>query len=140
MPKTKKSISKRDDMSLLREILKVQKEILKEILKLIKSSSADAAVLKKENVSFTKRENEIAKLVLKEYRNKEIAEALLISPKTVESHIHNIIKKLKVRSCAGMVKYADRDFLRRIAPNFWGLKDFAVFRESEILYLFLPES
>ena len=124
MPKTKKSISKRDDMSLLREILKVQKEILKEILKLIKSSSADAAVLKKENVSFTKREN-------------EIAEALFISPKTVESHIHNIIKKLKVRSCAGMVKYADRDFLRRIAPNFWGLKDFAVFRQSEIYRLIL---
>jgi len=116
MPKTKKSISKRDDMSLLREILKVQKEILK----LIKSSGTNASVLKKENVSFTKRENEIAKLVLKEYRNKEIAEALFISPKTVESHIHNILKKLKVRSRAGMVKYADRDFLRRIAPKHWG--------------------
>ncbi|MBU0666357.1 MAG: LuxR C-terminal-related transcriptional regulator [Nanoarchaeota archaeon] len=122
MPKTKKSISKRDDMSLLREILKVQKEILKEILRLIKSSGTDAAtvVLKKENVSFTKRENEVAKLVLKEYKNKEIAEALSISHKTVETHIHNIIKKLQVKTRVGIVRYADKNFLRRIAPKHWG--------------------
>ena len=91
-----------------------------ETLKLIKSPGTDAAVLKKENISFTKKENEIAKLVLKEYKNKEIAEALSISHKTVETHIHNIIKKLKVRSRAGMVKYADKNFLRRIAPKHWG--------------------
>lgn len=119
MPKTKKSIYKRDDMSLLREISKVQEETLK-LVKSLKSSGTDGVVLKKENVSFTKRENEIAKLVLKEYKNKEIAEALSISHKTVETHIHNIIKKLQVKTRVGIVRYADKNFLRRIAPKHWG--------------------
>ena len=125
MPKTKVLICNYEDVFRigLQEISKNKEKFSvqnpKEILKRIKNST-DAVVLKKENVNFTKRENEIAKLVLKEYKNNEIAEALFISHKTVESHIHNILKKLKVRSRAGMVKYADRDFLRRIAPKHWG--------------------
>jgi len=36
--------------------------------------------------------------------NKEIAKALFISPRTVETHRRNLIQKLKVKSSVGLVK------------------------------------
>lgn len=44
------------------------------------------------------REAEVLKLAAKGYRSKEIAEALSLSPQTVETHFRNIYEKLHVRS------------------------------------------
>lgn len=46
----------------------------------------------------TKQEQNVLELMLKEYSNKEIAEALFISVSTVKTHINNIYKKLNVNS------------------------------------------
>ena len=43
--------------------------------------------------SFTKREVEIIKLLCKGYKTKEISKTLFISPKTIEKHRSNIIKR-----------------------------------------------
>ncbi|TRO65142.1 helix-turn-helix transcriptional regulator [Christiangramia sabulilitoris] len=43
--------------------------------------------------SFTKREKEIISLLCKGYKTKEISDALFISPKTIEKHRSNIIKR-----------------------------------------------
>ncbi len=43
--------------------------------------------------SFTKREKEIIALLCKGYKTKEISDALFISPKTIEKHRSNIIKR-----------------------------------------------
>lgn len=59
-----------------------------------------------ENVQLTKREREILKLITNELTTNEIAEALFISPYTVETHRKNLIQKLGVRNLAGLVRYA----------------------------------
>lgn len=54
----------------------------------------------------SKRELEILKLIVDEFKNKDIAEQLNISVSTVETHKKNLIKKLQVKTTVGLVKYA----------------------------------
>jgi two-component system, NarL family, nitrate/nitrite response regulator NarL len=63
---------------------------------------------KKENeeAHLTDREVEIVRLIEKEYNNKQIAEALFISERTVETHRKNIFRKTNTNSVIGLVKYA----------------------------------
>ena len=63
---------------------------------------------KKENADahLTGREIEIIRLIEKEYNNKQIAEALFISERTVETHRKNIFRKTNTNSVIGLVKYA----------------------------------
>ena len=48
--------------------------------------------------SLTERERQVADLVVARYTNPEIAEALFLSPKTVETHLRHIFHKLHVTS------------------------------------------
>ena len=52
------------------------------------------------------REKEVLKLIAKGKSNKEIAEALFISVRTVESHRANIMAKLRLKNTAELVKHA----------------------------------
>ncbi len=63
---------------------------------------------KKQNIEahLTARETEIIRLIEKEYNNKQIAEALFISERTVETHRKNIFRKTNTNSVIGLVKYA----------------------------------
>jgi two-component system, NarL family, nitrate/nitrite response regulator NarL len=63
---------------------------------------------KKENeeAHLTGREVEIIRLIEKEYSNKQIAETLFISERTVETHRKNIFRKTNTGSVIGLVKYA----------------------------------
>lgn len=54
----------------------------------------------------TKREIEVIKLIVQELSSSEIAEKLFISLGTVETHRHNIFKKLNVKNSIGLVKFA----------------------------------
>ena len=54
----------------------------------------------------TDREIEIIRLIEREYNNKQIAEALFISERTVETHRKNIFRKTNTNSVIGLVKYA----------------------------------
>jgi DNA-binding NarL/FixJ family response regulator len=56
----------------------------------------------------TRRELEIVKLVAEGYSTKEIAEALMISEKTVERHRANILEKLGLRDRVALTRYAIR--------------------------------
>lgn len=60
----------------------------------------------KKTVTLTKRENEILKLFAEGLANKEIADKLFISIRTVESHKNNIMQKLELKSTVELVKYA----------------------------------
>lgn len=64
--------------------------------------------IKKDNVEahLTAREIEIVKLIEKEFSNKDIADHLFISERTVETHRKNIFRKTKTNSVIGLVKYA----------------------------------
>ena len=54
----------------------------------------------------TQREKEVLKLVGEGYHNKEIANYLCISPKTVEKHRGNIMQKLGLHSASELTAYA----------------------------------
>jgi DNA-binding NarL/FixJ family response regulator len=56
----------------------------------------------------TPRESEIVKLIAEGYSSKEIAQALVISLKTVESHRANILQKLGMRDRVELTRYAIR--------------------------------
>lgn len=58
--------------------------------------------------SLTEREREILKLVAEGFTNNQIAERLVISPKTVDTHRTHIMDKLNLHSRAELVKYAMR--------------------------------
>ncbi|MDQ2714203.1 MAG: response regulator transcription factor [Chloroflexota bacterium] len=58
--------------------------------------------------SLTEREREILKLVAEGFTNNKIAERLIISPKTVDTHRTHIMDKLNLHSRAELVKYAMR--------------------------------
>src|SRR5438874_3301071 len=58
--------------------------------------------------SLTEREREILKLVAEGYTNNQIAERLVISPKTVDTHRTHVMDKLDLHSRAELVKYAMR--------------------------------
>ncbi|MGI9100079.1 MAG: LuxR C-terminal-related transcriptional regulator, partial [Solirubrobacteraceae bacterium] len=59
--------------------------------------------------ALTKRELEIAELVTDRKTNREIAAALFLSDKTVESHLRNIFVKLGVSSRVDVARAVERD-------------------------------
>ncbi|WP_375447115.1 response regulator [uncultured Fibrella sp.] len=59
-------------------------------------------------VKLTNREIDIIRLIAREQSTTQIAEQLFISVGTVETHRHNIMRKLGVRNMIGILKYALR--------------------------------
>lgn len=120
-------LSMHDESHLVKEILKsgingyvLKKDTHKELLKAIREVmdghvylSADINRILISNLQnpdegklLTEREREIVKLIAKEYSNKDIAEALFISERTVETHRKNIFKKTGTNSLVGLIKFA----------------------------------
>lgn len=56
--------------------------------------------------SITQREKDVLKLIGEGYRNKEIADFLNISVKTVEKHRANVMKKLDLHNVSALTAYA----------------------------------
>lgn len=56
----------------------------------------------------TDREHEVLTMLAEGASNQEIADSLVISPKTVERHRENIMRKLNLHSRAELVRYAIR--------------------------------
>jgi DNA-binding NarL/FixJ family response regulator len=59
----------------------------------------------------TPRETEVIKLVAESYTNRQIAESLVISEKTVDRHRANILDKLGMRDRVELTRYAIRNGL-----------------------------
>lgn len=57
------------------------------------------------------RETEVLTMLANGMKSREIAEALYISEKTVETHRSHIVKKIGIRSIAGLTKFAVRQGL-----------------------------
>lgn len=75
-------------------------EILNEMTK------ASERKKQEEEANITAREKEIIRLIEKEYSNKDIAEELFLSERTVETHRKNIFRKTKTSGVIGLIKYA----------------------------------
>lgn len=128
LPETKFIVlSMHDESHLVKEILKegingyvLKKDTKAELLEAIYSvrsgkmylSNDISAMLVKslyepdEGKLLTSREREILQLIAKEYSNRDIAEELFISERTVETHRKNIFRKTKTNSIVGLIKFA----------------------------------
>jgi len=66
----------------------------------------------------TQREREVLKLVGEGYKNKEIADYLCISVKTVEKHRSNIMRKLDVHTSSALTAIAiEKGLVTKTATN-----------------------
>jgi len=77
------------------------KLLVKDFLGRSESGAAD-----QEAEILTSREREVLTQIAEGYTNREIAEMLVISPKTVDRHRENIMHKLDLHNRVGLVKYA----------------------------------
>lgn len=62
-------------------------------------------------VELTGREQEILRLIAREFSNQAIAETLFISERTVETHRRNLFTKTSSKSVVGLIQYAMRNKL-----------------------------
>ncbi|WP_420385367.1 response regulator [Roseivirga sp.] len=128
LPETKFIVlSMHDESHLVKEILKegvngyvLKKDTKEELLEAIYSVRAgkmylsydiNAMLVKSlyepdEGKLLTSREREILHLIAKEYSNRDIAEELFISERTVETHRKNIFRKTRTNSIVGLIKFA----------------------------------
>lgn len=97
-----KSIQQTELKSALLQIAKGMAYVSPEITKLV---LADLSNNQQEEL-LTEREREILSLIAKENSNKQIAERLFISERTVETHRKNIFRKTNTTSIVGLIKYA----------------------------------
>jgi DNA-binding NarL/FixJ family response regulator len=67
--------------------------------------------------ALTDREREILRLVVEGFSNRDIADKLFLSPKTVENHRTNLMNKLNIHDLIGLVKYAIATGL--VDPDSW---------------------
>jgi DNA-binding NarL/FixJ family response regulator len=58
--------------------------------------------------TLTEREQQVARLVVDHRTNAEIAQALFLSPKTIETHMRNMFRKLDVSSRADVARAIER--------------------------------
>jgi DNA-binding NarL/FixJ family response regulator len=79
----------------------VHASIMKNYTRQLREKSNTAEV-----ITLTKREREILQLLAREYTNEKIAEALIISYRTVETHRKNIMQKTRSHNLAGLLKFA----------------------------------
>ena len=70
---------------------------------------ADVSAAEMPHSALTPREREIIQLLAEGKTNKEVAAALGVSVKTIESHRANIMRKLHLQSLSDLVRYAIRN-------------------------------
>jgi DNA-binding NarL/FixJ family response regulator len=73
---------------------------------LLSSIMFDLTRERPETEALTRREREILKLLAEGKKSQEIANILFVSIHTVRAHRYNLMKKLKLKSLADLVRYA----------------------------------
>ncbi|WP_374166696.1 response regulator [Arcticibacter sp. MXS-1] len=104
-----KSVSKEELLYALRHVMSGQPYICSELsLKFLSKSSAgmDNYKDKKPSIVLSKREKEVLHLISEGYTNKEIADMLYTSRRTVEGHRQNLIDKTNAKNTAELIKIA----------------------------------
>ncbi|MBK6345220.1 MAG: response regulator transcription factor [Bacteroidales bacterium] len=79
--------------------------------KYLDQPGATSAIRNHPTSNLSDREVEVLKLFAESYTNKEIAEKLFVSIRTVESHKNNIMRKINLKTTVDMVKFAIKNNL-----------------------------
>jgi DNA-binding NarL/FixJ family response regulator len=82
--------------------------LLKGNLSRLAQAISDAVELRRSLETLTPRQIEVLRMVAEGFRTREIAIHLALSPKTVESHRGEIMKRLEIHDVVGLVRYAMR--------------------------------
>lgn len=98
-----KNIQQFELKNALKQIILGMPYVSPEITKLLMHDLNQPA---EETALLTERERDVLKLIAKEFSNKQIAEKLFISERTVETHRKNIFRKTNTTSLVGLIKYA----------------------------------
>jgi two-component system response regulator NreC len=104
-----KSSGRKDLMMAIKAVLSGKHYISPEISRIVLEGYLESRKKMKTKSSFdtlTQREKEVLKMVGEGYRNKEVADYLCISPKTVEKHRANIMQKLDLHTASELTAYA----------------------------------
>lgn len=103
-----KNTEKSDLVQAIRAVMKGQQIFSDPISKLLTHSYLEQpkSSSKEPDLNITKREQEILALIVEGYTSQEIADELFISPRTVDTHRFNLMKKLDIKNTAGLVKFA----------------------------------
>ncbi len=91
-----------------------KKELSKEFSVLYEQMLADQEIkmkIVKNKIKISKREKEVLKLICQGYKNKEIAEKLFISSRTVDNHRANLLRKTNTKNSAELVAFAIKNKL-----------------------------
>jgi DNA-binding NarL/FixJ family response regulator len=77
----------------------------------LRASDASGASIQSTATTLTGREREIVQLLAEGHSNRDVAAALAISVKTVETHRSAVMRKLGLHSLAELIRYAIRNGL-----------------------------
>lgn len=89
------------------------------VFKLLQSKSDGPSSERDPYSTLTAREQEVMRLLAEGLTTKEVANQLFISPKTVENHRTNLMKKLGLQSTVELIRYSAR--LGLIDLDTWAL-------------------
>ncbi|MEI6211459.1 MAG: response regulator transcription factor [bacterium] len=101
----------------IREVMKGKKYLSPEIARGVVDAFVEMSSSRSANPAFvvlTDREREALQLITEGKSTKEVADALGVSVKTIETHRHNIMEKLNLHSVAELTKYAIREGLTSV--------------------------
>ncbi|MFP4528713.1 MAG: response regulator [Candidatus Kapaibacterium sp.] len=101
-----KDISAGDLVKSLHNVLRGERVFSKSILNLLQRKYSSQESDAREQVSITKREQQVLNRIAEGETSQEIADSLSISVRTVESHRYNIMQKLGIKNAAGLIRYA----------------------------------
>ncbi|NCI46319.1 response regulator transcription factor [Sediminibacterium soli] len=83
------------------------------LVKMISNSHFNPYKIKEQNL-FSDKDKEIIRMICEEKSNREIAEVLFMSPRTLEGIRARILEKMKVKTAAGIAIYAIKNSLYRL--------------------------
>ena len=101
----------------IREVMKGKKYLSPDIAQGVVDAYVEISSSMSANPAFvvlTDREREALQLIAEGKSTKEVADALSVSVKTIETHRHNIMEKLNLHSVAELTKYAIREGLTSV--------------------------
>jgi len=84
----------------------ISKEVADKVIHSVISAGEPDADSQKPVAFLSKREEEVLRMLTHDNSYAEIAKALGISKRTVDTHRYNISKKLGIKSIAGLIRYA----------------------------------
>jgi two-component system, NarL family, response regulator NreC len=105
-----KDIGREELLSAIRKVKNGEKYIGQRFAQILADYYRKETTPAIKKVIFTRREEEILKLLAEGRSNHEIAEKLCISIRTVETHRSNLVQKLELKGTPALIKFAVQNY------------------------------